>query len=174
MPGETGEADISALVDRLGNWLGSDKVFRAMPVESRVPERSQRRAAPLWENKRAGWPPGDGRASWPPGDGRASWPATLPRPVRLMTPPQPVEALSALPDRPPAAFTWRRQRRRVRRADGPERITGEWWLRDAETRAVRDYWQVEDEEGRRYWLFRRGDGEDPATGDLGWFLHGLF
>ncbi len=156
MPGEAGEADVSALVDRLGNWLGSDKVFRAMPVESRVPERSQRRAAPLWDDR------------------RASWPAALPRPVRLMTPPQPVETISALPDRPPAAFTWRRQRRRVRRADGPERITGEWWLRDAETRAVRDYWQVEDEEGRRYWLFRRGDGEDPATGDLGWFLHGLF
>ena len=156
MPGEAVAADVSALVDRLGNWLGSDKVFRAMPVESRVPERSQHRAPPLWEDK------------------RASWPASLPRPVRLMTPPQPVEALAALPDRPPAAFTWRRQRRRVRRADGPERITGEWWLRDAETRAVRDYWQVEDEEGRRYWLFRRGDGEDPATGDLGWFLHGLF
>lgn len=166
MPGEAGETDVSALVDRLGNWLGSDKVFRAMPVESRVPERSQRRAPPLGEDKRAGPPVGR--------NGRAGWPASLPRPVRLITPPQPVEALAALPDRPPAAFTWRRQRRRVRRADGPERIAGEWWLRDAETRAVRDYWQVEDEEGRRYWLFRRGDGENPATGDLGWFLHGLF
>ena len=39
---------------------------------------------------------------------------------------------------------------------------------------LRDYWAVEDEAGRRYWLFRRGDGADPATGDLGWFLHGLF
>ena len=39
---------------------------------------------------------------------------------------------------------------------------------------VRDYFQVEDEEGRRFWLFRRGDGEDAATGDLRWFLHGFF
>ncbi|MFH5925621.1 DUF6504 family protein [Roseomonas xinghualingensis] len=89
-------------------------------------------------------------------------------------PPQPIEAIAALPDRPPTAFIWRRVRRRVRHADGPERVTGEWWRREAEKRAIRDYWAVEDEEGRRYWLFRRGDGEDPATGDLDWFLHGLF
>ena len=39
---------------------------------------------------------------------------------------------------------------------------------------VRDYWVVEDEAGQRFWLYRRGDGTDPATGDLAWFLHGLF
>ena len=43
-----------------------------------------------------------------------------------------------------------------------------------EMRSVRDYFRVEDEEGRRFWLFRRGDGEDVATGDLRWFLHGFF
>lgn len=148
-----GEADIAALVDRLAPIA---RVFRAAPVESRVPERAVRRASPLWN------------------DHTAAWPAGLPRPARLLAPPQPVEAISALPDRPPAAFTWGRVRRRIRRADGPERIAGEWWLRDSEARAVRDYWRVEDEAGRRYWLFRRGDGEDPVTGDLRWFLHGLF
>ncbi|MBV8092755.1 MAG: hypothetical protein JO110_05905 [Acetobacteraceae bacterium] len=65
-------------------------------------------------------------------------------------------------------------RHRVRRADGPERITGEWWKSDSEMLAVRDYWAVEDEQGRRFWLFRSGDGADPKTGDLRWFLHGLF
>jgi protein ImuB len=79
-----------------------------------------------------------------------------------------------LPDQPPVAFTWRQTRIKVRRADGPERIHGEWWRRDAEAAAVRDYFQVEDEDGRRFWLFRRGDGGDPATGDLSWFLHGFF
>ena len=74
----------------------------------------------------------------------------------------------------PCAFTWRRHRHRVRRADGPERVTGEWWQRDAEIGAVRDYWQVEDERGRRFWLYRRGDGQEAATGDLRWFLHGVF
>ena len=65
-------------------------------------------------------------------------------------------------------------RHRVRHADGPERIAGEWWKRDGEMHAVRDYFRVEDEEGRRYWLFRRGDGVDGETGDLRWFLHGFF
>jgi len=156
-PGATSPtADVSALVDRLTNRLGAGRVYRAVPVESDVPERAVWAVpalAPLVV---------------------ASWPVSLPRPVRLFQPPQPVRALAAHPDHPPAAFTWRRVRRRIKRADGPERIHGEWWLRDGEARAVRDYWAVEDEEGRRYWLFRRGDGADPATGDLGWFLHGLF
>ena len=39
---------------------------------------------------------------------------------------------------------------------------------------MRDYFAVEDEDGARFWLFRRGDGVDRATGDLRWFLHGLF
>jgi protein ImuB len=82
--------------------------------------------------------------------------------------------MALLPDQPPAAFTWRRRRHRVRRADGPERIHGEWWRRDGEMAAVRDYFAVEDEDGSRFWLFRRGNGMDPATGDLSWFLHGVF
>lgn len=111
------------------------------------------------------------RASYYPA---STWPADLPRPVRLLDPPQPVDAMALLPDQPPVAFTWRHVRHRVRRADGPERIAGEWWKRTGETRSVRDYFRVEDEDGHRYWLFRRGDGEDPATGDLRWFLHGFF
>jgi protein ImuB len=51
---------------------------------------------------------------------------------------------------------------RVARADGPERIYGEWWKQSGEADAVRDYFQVEDEEGARFWLYRRGDGIDPA------------
>ena len=57
---------------------------------------------------------------------------------------------------------------RSRRADGPERIHGEWWKRSGEADAVRDYFQVEDEEGDRFWLYRRGDGVDSRTGDLSW------
>jgi protein ImuB len=82
--------------------------------------------------------------------------------------------LALLPDQPPTAFTWRGIRRRMKRADGPERIFGEWWRRDGEVDAVRDYFQLEDEAGERFWVFRRGDGEQAATGDLTWFLHGLF
>ena len=150
-----GMPDISALVDRLSNHLGAAQVVRAEAVESNVPERSVRFVPALAR----------------PG---ATWPAGWPAPLRLLHPPQPVEALAALPDGAPAAFTWRRRRHRVRHAVGPERIHGEWWQRDSEVWAVRDYFRVEDEDGTRFWLFRRGDGVDPATGNLGWFLHGLF
>ena len=60
------------------------------------------------------------------------------------------------------------------RGDGPERIFSEWWKRGGERAAVRDYFRVEDESGARFWLFRRGDGENPATGDLSWWIQGSF
>ena len=59
-------------------------------------------------------------------------------------------------------------------ADGPERLFGEWWKSEAERPAVRDYFQVEDDAGERFWLFRAGDGEDSKTGSQAWFLHGIF
>lgn len=154
--GQDGSSGVAELVDRLVGRLGPDAVYRAAPVESDVPERVVRRIPPL---------------SPPVG---ANWPASLPRPPRLLNPPQPVEAMALLPDHPPVQFIWRRVRHLVRRADGPERVHGEWWTRDAEVWAVRDYFNVEDEAGRRWWLFRRGDGADPASGDMSWFLHGLF
>ena len=148
--------DISELIDTLANRVGDGALYRLAPVESAVPERGLRRLAPLA----------------PPAG--ATWPAAWPRPSRLIEPPERVEAIALLPDRPPVAFTWRGTRRRVKCADGPERIFGEWWKREAELSAVRDYFMVEDEAGERFWLFRAGDGEDPGTGSHAWFLHGLF
>jgi protein ImuB len=153
---ERAGADLSALVDTLANRLGAEKVFRLAPVESDVPERSVRRVGPLARGAGAGWPEG------------------LPRPARLFAPPQPVQVLALLPDHAPKTFVWRRRPYRVRRADGPERIFGEWWRSVGETWLVRDYFSVEDEAGQRFWLFRRGDGEDFSTGDLRWYLHGMF
>ena len=147
------EPDLAPLIDRLANRLGAEHVYQAAPVDSDVPERSVRRArTPVM----------------------TSWPAEYPRPVRLLDPPQAVDAMALLPDHPPLAFTWRRVRHRVHRADGPERIAGEWWKRNGEMRSVRDYFRVEDEAGQRFWLFRRGDGADGVTGDMRWFLHGFF
>ena len=65
-------------------------------------------------------------------------------------------------------------RRRVKRADGPERVFGEWWKREAELATVRDYFRIEDEGGERFWIYRAGNGEDGATGSHRWFLHGIF
>jgi len=107
-------------------------------------------------------------------DADEAWTARWPRPARLLAPPEPIETVVLLPDHPPAAFTWRGIRRRVTCADGPERIFGEWWRRDAELAAVRDYFQIEDDAGERFWVYRAGDGEDPETGSHRWFLHGIF
>mgnify|MGYP001042658904 CR=1 FL=1 len=153
---EPEEPDISDLIDVIANRLGTSRLYRFAPVESDVPERSVKRVAP----------------SAP--DDSANWPGEWPRPSRLLSPPEPIETMALLPDNPPVWFTWRGVRRRVARADGPERVFGEWWLREAETNSVRDYFRVEDEGGERFWVFRAGDGEDPATGSHRWFLHGIF
>ncbi|HEX8364298.1 MAG TPA: DUF6504 family protein [Allosphingosinicella sp.] len=154
LAGEKPAPDLSFLIDRLAGRLGARRLFRLGAVESDVPERSVRRLSPL-----------AGPLEWP------KWP----RPVRLLSPPERVENVVALlPDLPPRRFTWRGLAYRVRAADGPERIHGEWWRSREEADAVRDYFQVEDEEGARFWLFRRGDGVDGRTGDLSWYLHGVF
>jgi protein ImuB len=152
--------DVAPLIDTLVNRLGPGRVWRPVLVQSDVPERSVGRVLAL-----------EGPGGAPPADSGGADPK---RPVRLLDPPQPVDVMALLPDHPPASFVWRRVRHRVRHADGPERIAGEWWRRDGEVDALRDYFRIEDEDGRRFWLFRRGDGADPATGDMRWFLHGLF
>jgi len=153
---EEEEADLAGLVDVIANRIGAARLYRIAPVESDVPERSFRRIPPL-----------------SPETG-ATWPSRWPRPARLLARPEPVEVMALLPDHPPASFTWRGVRRLVKRADGPERIFGEWWKRDAELAAVRDYFQVEDAEGERFWLFRSGDEDQAASGAGRWFLHGIF
>jgi protein ImuB len=150
LPAPTIEEGLATLVDRLAGRLGPENVFRLTPVESHVPERAQQ-ALPVFAPFRPGWAAG------------------APRPIRLMPSPEPVEAMAPVPDDPPVFFIWRRVRRRVVRADGPERIAPEWWREDA---ATRDYYRVEDAEGRRYWLFRAGLYAPGATPR--WYLHGVF
>lgn len=153
--GDPPAPDLAPLIDRLASRLGARRLFRLSAVESDVPERSLRRVSPLAET--FGWSP-----DWP-------------RPVRLLVRPEPVDNVVALlPDGAPRRFTWRGEAHVVRQADGPERIYGEWWKTHSEADAVRDYFQVEDEAGARFWIFRRGDGVDPRTGDLSWHVHGIF
>jgi protein ImuB len=142
---------VSQLVDTLGVRLGGSNVFRLAPVESALPERAVRRVPALHPTEGLAWPP------------------HLPRPARLFLQPEKIEAVAALPDHPPRLFIWRNARHRVAKADGPERIHGEWWLSDKETKLVRDYYRVETADGTRYWLFRDG----PAEQGGGWWLHGV-
>jgi protein ImuB len=59
----------------------------------------------------------------------------------------------------------------VVRAEGPERITPPWFVRTGAT-PTRDYFRVEDDQGRRYWLYREGLYDEVETPR--WFVHGLF
>jgi protein ImuB len=151
---EEDTTDITPLIDIFGNR--GQRVYRVAPVASDVPERSVHKIAAV------------------AAEGDESWVHHWPRPVRLLHRPDPIEAIALLPDRPPVSITWRGKRRKITRADGPERVFGEWWKRDSELEAVRDYFVVEDESGQRFWVFRSGDGVDPATGTHRWFMHGIF
>jgi len=143
-----GAGRLAELVDRLGARLGLDQVFALAPRDGHLPERA---VGPVAPHAAAPWP---------------VRPAHPPRPLRLFARPEPVEAIALLPDHPPVQFRWRRVRHRVRRAEGPERISAEWWRAEAgEGAGARDYFRVEDEDGRRFWL-ARADGR--------WTLHGLF
>ncbi len=172
---------VAPLLDRLGNRLGLGALYRLEPRESHIPERaaarvpvggSLTRLAALGPLSRSA---GEGGAA----DRRDGWVRVRgsekpPRPIRLFEPPEPVEAFWLLPDDPPFRFTWRRCPHRVTRADGPERIAEEWWRSGSSgaVDAIRDYYRVEDEDGRRFWLFRAGlSGGDPPPR---WFIHGLF
>lgn len=153
------EEGLSPLIDRLANRLGEDRVWRAAPVESHVPELSVARARPLGPTSDAqGWDP------------------EAPRPVRLFRRPEPLDDVLALtPDDPPRQFRWRGRLHRIARAEGPERIGEEWWTREIEevrVGHVRDYYRVEDAEGSRFWVFRSGLYE--AGESARWWLHGLF
>lgn len=155
--------DLAALVDRLSARLGEDRVLIPEPLDSWIPERAE------------GWRPA---LAGPPATQFRDEPGR--RPILLFDPPEPVEAIAELPDGAPARFTWRRLSRRVIRADGPERLSPEWWRPAGDRRAIRtrDYYRVEDEAGGRYWLFREGlYGREYGGGEgeraPSWWMHGV-
>ena len=65
-------------------------------------------------------------------------------------------------------FRYKDELHLVAKADGPERIEQEWWMQQGEHR---DYYILEDDKGRRYWVFRSGHYNEEGSA---WFLHGFF
>jgi protein ImuB len=159
---EQGHETLEGLIDRLAARLGEGAVAAPRLCDSHIPERSER------------WVPAGGPAA-PASPARGP---QGPRPLFLLDPPEPIEAVAELPDSAPARFSWRRVTRKVARAEGPERLSPEWWLSSPAPAAAgrtRDYYRVEDEDGRRYWLFREGLYDRPETGRApSWWLHGVF
>lgn len=173
---EEAAPDLAPLVDALATRIGLRRMWRMRAVESDVPERAMTRMAVLDPPERGGARPRiDDVGQLDRNPALHPWHPEWPKPARLLLRPERLDhVIAELPDHAPRRFTWRGQSHRVVCADGPERIHGEWWKHTAEADQVRDYFRVEDEAGHRYWLFRRGDGERSATGDLSWYLHGVF
>ncbi|MEC3879058.1 Y-family DNA polymerase [Parapedobacter sp. 10938] len=139
------------LIDRLKGRAGIQAVYRYLPDEHHWPERAFREASSITELPRTGWKI----------EGL--------RPTRLLPRPEPIDVTAPIPDYPPMLFRYRGVLHPIKRADGPERIEREWWMDPGEHR---DYYCVEDDKGRRYWLFRAGHYGDDRSRQ--WFLHGFF
>ncbi|WP_086607816.1 DUF6504 family protein [Erythrobacter donghaensis] len=153
---ETHGTALAACIDRLSVRLGPQAVTRPVARASHIPERAQ------------GWqPPLD---PVPPAQGQLAFHA---RPLKLLDRAEPIAVLYASPDGVPQGFRWRGEVREVARVEGPERIAPEWW-RERSTARLRDYYRIEDEAGRRYWIYRQGILGDGRGGVPDWFLHGLY
>ncbi len=158
----TGDDVLASLIDRLQAKLGEGAARRPQGVESHLPERSER------------WVP-----AGPCAPAAAAAPPPRPRPILMFDPPEPVEAIAELPDSAPSRFTWRRASHRVAKAQGPERLGPEWW-RPVPAHGpgrTRDYYAVEDDSGRRFWLFREGlydrvEGEEERLPQ--WWMQGVW
>jgi len=155
---------LSAFADRVMARFGPESLSVLVLQESHVPERATGFSpvadiAGLTVQQRLDMPKA----------------AALPsvRPLRLFRYPERVDAIATeLPEGAPASFKWRKITYQVARAEGPERIAGEWWI-DGEDALTRDYFRIEDSDGRRFWLFRDGlYGQTAASPQ--WFMHGIF
>ncbi len=143
--------DIAELLDRIKGQDPACQINRYLPAQDYWPERSIRAAAYLTE-----------KINLP-------WRMDMPRPTRLLHPPERIEVTAPIPDYPPMLFRYQGEIVKIARADGPERIERAWWIDKGKHR---DYYAVEDEQGRRYWLFRAGhyQGDHKSI----WYLHGFF
>lgn len=154
-PEVVGGTSLAALVDRLTVRLGAGAVRRPVSHGSHIPERAQRWQSPLEPEV--------------PAQGELAFHT---RPLKLLDRAEKIAVLYATPDGYPKAFRWRGAVHEVARVEGPERIAPEWWRESAGTR-LRDYYRIEDREGRRYWIYRLGIIGDGRGGLPDWFLHGL-
>lgn len=145
------DQSVIQLLDRVAGKVGAGVIHRYIPATHYWPERSIKGSLAITQKP------------------EADWRTDKPRPTELLRQPDPIEVMALIPDHPPKFFIYKGTKHTIVKADGPERIEREWWLDDGEHR---DYYQVEDEQGQRYWLFR--SGHYGAEQKYKWFIHGFF
>jgi protein ImuB len=153
------DVSLAAFVDRVSARLGEDCLQTFQLRESHIPERAVITVPAIdhlsTQKTREGHPP----------------PARNERPIRLLRKPEPMDAFAVeVPDGAPASFHWRRMQHRVRKSEGPERLAMEWW-RDGSDAENRDYFRIEDDQGRRFWIYRHGHYERDTA--QSWYMHGV-
>ncbi len=158
---EDAQKEIAFLIDRLAARFGTHRVLRFQSQDTHIPEAA---AIAVPAQYVAG-----SKISWPAQRAPQEAPR---RPLRLLEKPEPVEAMAEIPDGTPLRFRWRHVLHNVVHAEGPERIAMEWW-RFQEPRPTRDYFRVEDSEGRRFWLYRDGLYRRETLAPS-WYVHGVF
>ncbi len=163
--------ELDRLIDRLSARLGARRTTRLVCRQSHIPEYAAAvMPAQLATSTLHGW--GSFR------DFRAEIGLSA-RPLRLLARPEPIfDVIALVPDGPPLRFRWRSAWHEIAAVEGPERIEGAWWNEDGGG-LMRDYFQIEDKAGMRFWVFRaghyRGIAGDHAPTDMPrWFMHGLY
>jgi protein ImuB len=156
------DKEIAFLVDRLAARFGGTRILVFQPNDTHIPE-----AAAVALPAQAAEP---NKLSWKSLRGPEDAPR---RPLRMFAKPEPIDVpATAVPEGPPTRFRWRRVLHEVVLSEGPERIAMEWW-RHQVPQPTRDYFRLEDANGRRFWVYREGlYGREP--GAPRWFLQGLF
>ena len=175
-------ADFAQLVDRLRGRAGPRAVRELAAGDTHLPERASRSRPVREAGAREQSPHRRSCASRNPGQARSDDPwvpawrgddgkwaseraGSGVRPVMLFERPEP---LDAEPDAPLRRFRWRGRAYEVGRSEGPERIEPEWWRGPESEGACRDYYRIEAQDGRRFWIFFQGGARRR------WYLHGLF
>ncbi len=148
--------DLDRFYDRVTSRFGPAALSRSKFADTHIPERAVTLEPVVART-------GDAPQAMPD--------ATQPRPLRLLPVPEEVTVVAEVPEGPPGRMQWRRVSYRFSRVSGPERIGVEWW-RPGEGALTRDYYVAEDDEGRRFWLFREGLYDE--TRQPRWFVHGFF
>jgi protein ImuB len=155
------DKEIAFLVDRLAARFGSQRILVFQPNDTHIPE-----AAAVALPAQSAEP---SKLSWKSLRGPEDAPR---RPLRMFAKPESIDAVAEVPEGPPVRFRWRRVLHEVVFSEGPERIAMEWW-RHQTSQPTRDYFRLEDANGRRFWVYREGlYGREP--GAPRWFLQGLF
>lgn len=155
-------AAMDAALERLRAELGPNVVVRPAAVDHHRPDVQRGwEEAGSWQlnaaEPGAGSSPAAGAAGAGGGRAGSQPPASTYRALRMLEAPE--QAKVELLDDRPCAVWWKGRRVPVAGAEGPERLTGDWWRAPF----ARDYWRCE---GEVEWLLFR----DAA----GWWVQGWY